>query len=75
MQYTVTRLFNLSELWETNDRLNECFFLPHRSSNWRSLKKAVLKNLQYSQENTCGGVEGLKTCNYIKKRFNTDDFL
>ena len=45
-----------------------------RSSHHKcSIKKAVLKILEYSQENTCVGapfhkVTGLVACNFIKKR-------
>ena len=41
-----------------------------------SVKKMLLKPTQNSQENTCTGVsEGLKACNFIKKRFQYRCFL
>ena len=46
-----------------------------RSNHRRcSIKKLFLKILQYSQENNCVGVSGLKACNFIKKRLETRYF-
>ena len=66
------------QTWMNKSKTKKILFSLSRSTHWRhSIKKLFLKNLQYSQENTCGGVSFLvklqKTL--LKRDSNTGAFL
>ena len=77
--YTSTSRYSSSKEYVTHHREMFSDLISRNSRREVFCKKVFLKISQYSQENTCVGVSvnkvaGRKTCNFIKRDFNTDVF-